>query len=516
MDKISLNTENSALPSLPLPSSAGALPSSSNGRSQTNNNATTKVEPDFFARLGRGAKAYGTSLLIMGVIVPIVASFITVVLYLARQTLASFTIGGLSLPSPVSPWVTLVDASILTGIVWLTVAIPLGAWSTAMGAHPRNYSLLRSRLHQLNVYLGITDYANRAYEEINELATVMRKAGFDEHNKYQWEVLKEAYACCLDVSRKLYRHSIGLSWILGTGYNSVWRLLHHAEEVLIEAMDAKAAVRQAKHDFLSIEGSQIEGKDELLHDVSQAVAVLQPEASTYFPEASAHFKEAKPSKEHTSDSDSVNSDTRAQADAAARVTLREVRSTLNDFRDKRWEALVRQRGRLLAAIALTGAVTYALLCVIILAAPPDILAASVFYLVGAIAGLFTRLYAESRGRHAVDDFGLSRMRLITTPLLSGLAAIGGVLVVGTAAAEGRLAVTSGSGPALPAPALADFFTLSLQLLLTAAIFGVTPNLLIKGLQKKANQYRAELQSSSAADRSEEVVVNKVKSEQVEM
>jgi len=101
------------------------------------------------------------------------------------------------------------------------------------------------------------DYADGAYEEINSNETVMEHAGFKEKNQHQWEVVKEAYACCIDISRKLYKFSAGTTWIIGTGYNSVWTLLHHAEEAMYEVADVETLVRGAKHDFLAIEGSQI-------------------------------------------------------------------------------------------------------------------------------------------------------------------------------------------------------------------------------------------------------------------
>ena len=81
---------------------------------------------------------------------------------------------------------------------------------------------------------------------------VIEHTGFDENNKHQWEVVKEAYACCIDISRKLYTCSVGLPWIIGTGYNSAWTLLHHAEEAMIEVADVETTVRGAKHDFLAI------------------------------------------------------------------------------------------------------------------------------------------------------------------------------------------------------------------------------------------------------------------------
>ncbi len=42
------------------------------------------------------------------------------------------------------------------------------------------------------------------------------------------------------------------------------------------------------------------------------------------------------------------------------------------------------------------------------------------------------------------------------------------------------------------------FSLDPRLLLAAAIFGVTPNLVIKGLQQKADEYATELKSSTAS------------------
>jgi len=407
-------------------------------------------------------------------------------------------------------------SSLLAAILWLVAAIPFCSLCTAQGANPRNYSLLRSRLHQLKESLGLKDYADGSYEEINTIETVMNQAGFDEYNKHQKGVLKDAYACCIDISRQLYELPAGLPWIIGTGYNSVWMLLHHAEEVMIEVQDVENLVRGAKHDFLAIEGSKMNGQDELLEDVIQAVTVLKPEALVY-------FKEHQPNKSgvalnqltqllHQSngsppaaDKNGADPDARAKAGAAAQVTLREVRSTLNDFRDQRWEGMVRQRSRLMMAIVVTGILTHALLCVIVLSNPPsptfhlNILAAAMFYMIGAVAGTFVRFYAESQGGMSVDDFGLSTIRLMAIPLLSGLAGVGGVFVLGGLAILGGPALFNINTMQSMTFGLAKLFSLDPQFLLAAAIFGVTPNLLIKGLQQKANEYETDLKSSKAAE-----------------
>jgi hypothetical protein len=487
--------------------------------------STTKVARTGGDKVRIWIIAYGAALLRVGVMVPVVASLIAVTLYLAlpNSPLPSF----LGIP-PGSQWYTPVYSSCLTGMLWLVAALPFCYLSFAQGANPRNYTLLQSRLHQLQASLGMKDYADGAYEEINEITPIVKDAGFNVQNKHQRDVLKEAYVSCIDVSRKLYKFPAGIRWIIGTGYNSAWTLVHHAEEAMIEVADVEEAVREAKHDFLAIQGSEIQGEDELLDDVIQAVGVLKPDALAY-------FKEQQPSKSSvalsqltqlinkSSDQSSASSlagngsgknganpHAKAEAEAEARVMLREVRSTLNDFRDKRWEGLVRQRSGLLKAMAITGIVTHVLLCLTILtssgllvaneqlaSAQSGIMAATMFYMVGAIAGLFARFYSESRGANSVDDFGLSSIRLVAIPLLSGLAGIGGVLFTEVLVALGGPTLI-GSGSVKPI-VLSNLFTLDPRLLLTAAIFGLTPNLLIKGLQDKANKYAAELRSSKAAE-----------------
>jgi hypothetical protein len=501
-----------------------AIGSAASQLSQNPSSSTTNAMGIRKNFVGIWIRAYTASLVRVGVMVPVIASIIAVTLYLAlpNSPLPPF-LGVL----PGSQWYTLVYSSFFTGILWLIVALPFCYLSTAQGANPRNYTLLRSRLHQLKASLGMKDHADDALEEINTSTTAMLDSGSGVHDKHTCNVLKEASACCIDISRKLYKFPAGLPWIIGTAYNSAWALLHHAEEVMIEVANVEEAVHGAKHDFLAIQDSQIQGKDELLDDVIQAVNVLKPEALAYFKEdqprksrlapgqptqlinTSSNQSGASSLASNASGQNGTNPDARTRADAMARVMLREVRSTLNDFRDKRWEGLVRQRGRLLMSIAVTGIVTHALLCVTILTGSTlvatqqftttqsDIMAATAFYMVGAISGLFVRFYSESRGGSSVDDFGLSSTRLVAIPLLSGLAGIGGVFLAEVLAALGGSALI---GSTLGKPiVLSTLFSLDPRLLLTAAVFGVTPNLLIKGLQEKANKYATELQSSKAAE-----------------
>jgi hypothetical protein len=90
------------------------------------------------------------------------------------------------------------------------------------------------------------------------------------------------------------------------------------------------------------------------------------------------------------------------------------------------------------------------------------------------------MYNESQSDTAIDDYRLSAARLFVTPLLSGLVAVIGVLVV---AKESNLDSIFGSN--------------LVPNLIIAATFGLTPNLLISQLQKKADGYKENLQSTQA-------------------
>jgi hypothetical protein len=181
-----------------------------------------------------------------------------------------------------------------------------------------------------------------------------------------------------------------------------------------------------------------------------------------------------------------------ETQARARVALRQIRHTINDFRDTSWDGLLRVRNHLMFAMTLTGLVTYMLLCLVIIAGVPQdaIRAATIFYIIGAIAGMFGRFYREANTRAAVDDYGLTTMRLFAVPLLSGLAGIGGAfLTLILPDSLSYIAIVKSSDLAASSP----------QLLLAAAIFGLAPNLIFKSLQQRAEKYASDLKSSKSTE-----------------
>jgi hypothetical protein len=246
--------------------------------------------------------------------------------------------------------------------------------------------------------------------------------------------------------------------------------LHRAEEVLITVQPAEDVLVDALTDEMRLSGARINDVDHLRGKLRKAVETLNATMATYLNEpprgepvtapagpAAAASTETlaevpsvtdlpvTPPVPHPNGSSTVATTPAPRTDlytnSEARIALRQVRRAINNFRDESRSRLVRSRTRLLATMTFTGVITYVLLAFAIniretrqenvgLSASDPIVAAAAFYLVGAVVGLFNRLYVESGDDAAGEDYGLSRARLLLTPMLSGLAAVGGVLITG--------------------------------------------------------------------------------------
>jgi hypothetical protein len=182
----------------------------------------------------------------------------------------------------------------------------------------------------------------------------------------------------------------------------------------------------------------------------------------------------------------------------ARQALREVRYAINQYLEDKLGSLLRARNRLIWTMLAVGVSTYLLLALALGAAVPvpQIVAVSVFYLVGAIIGLFNRLRVEVGRREAVEDFGLSMARLVVTPLLSGVAAVAGVYLVAVAPS-----LFPTGGQATPkTPTLTEVFDLGTNAigLVYAAIFGLAPNILTNRLAAASARVEQEIASVGPA------------------
>jgi len=276
-------------------------------------------------------------------------------------------------------------------------------------------------------------------------------------------------------------------WIGASGYIRLWELLHRAEEALILLAPLETVAADAWHDQLRLEGSNIDNRHALLQCLEKNLALLRRKVPLEDPAAQPNPTDQQvPAQSNLSD----------QQVPAVREMLRYVRRSINEFRDERRFGLVQARNRLLKTVVLTECIGFALAALAVIANATDIslTAATAFFLVGAVVGLFNQLYLDASTETATDDYGLSTARLLHTPLFSGLAALGGVLIIPL--------LTSGVHGAPASLSLATVFDLTKTpfSFVLAAIFGLTPTVLISRLQQEAEQYKADLKGSDSLNR----------------
>jgi hypothetical protein len=240
-----------------------------------------------------------------------------------------------------------------------------------------------------------------------------------------------------------------------------------------------------------------------------------------------------------------------------RLLLQRVRHSINTFRDNRRDALVRARNHFLMAVVVTTGALYLVFALVIVGweQQAQLQTALAIFLVGGLVGLFNRLQISADTEQDVEDFGFSALRLLNTPIFSGLASIIGVALVSTLpVAATRLTSTPGAPaappaitaaaalPAPPAPAtaggeatsvaaipplggsvtptptgtvgggapqalpeyprLVDVFNLEQNrlALVLAAVFGLAPTVVIDRLRQQAKQYTDDLRSTQAPER----------------
>ncbi len=274
-----------------------------------------------------------------------------------------------------------------------------------------------------------------------------------------------------------------------------------------------------------------------------------------------------------------------QTEKEARADLRQARIFINSYISNRWAGLIQSRNLLIGISFYTSIFIYALFILAIIdnAAPSAIFAALVFFIVGAVAGLFPRLAPKTRVtsqptkttnlariaktnsqpttpnsqvnaangqakttnqpagqsdnqnastnmKPLSDDYGLTRARILITPVFSGLAALIGVVLAsmlsitlvaltpgpsntGTPAPVAIVAtatVTAAtSAPTAPQgnrsipnyPSLDEIYSLTnnVQGVIFALVFGFLPSLVINALQREAADLQSQLQSTDPGE-----------------
>jgi hypothetical protein len=276
-------------------------------------------------------------------------------------------------------------------------------------------------------------------------------------------------------------------WALGTGFVELWQRLHATEAALLGQRPLAQRLSYGRQDVLRLSGCELETGGALKLRLEEAITKLETIAK-----------------------DDPNGIKTPEEERSTEVLI-SVHKTIDDYRDQSRAGLARTRVHLIWAGTMTAVVAYILLALAILddVEPYQIVAGGAFFLVGAVAGLIWQLrQSGSEIRSGEDDFGLDRARLIYVPVLSGLAGVGGVLLMALLYPTLNVVLD----PAIDqrgnaVPAISEIFNLYTNRfgLLVAAVFGLTPDLLINRLQNQADQYRTQLAATSPQTRSNEPV-----------
>jgi len=385
-----------------------------------------------------------------------------------------------------------------TSVAWLCVGLAFRRAATVESANPRNFGSLRDRRARLAADLDVAgDPSTWAASSPDQRALAQMACT---------EAQGHLESISLGLGIPPARPTGGAIWLTGTGYIDLWNRMHRAEEAVITVAPLPGLLASAFHDRLRLTGSNIGNSTDLIDRLDLSVQTLTSTSATELEKS------------------------RARAD------LRMIRYAINSYRDDLWDGLVRSRNRLLKTMVFTGLTANVALVLALIAGADTkvIIGASAFYLVGAIVGLFNRMRSEAETTGVVDDYGLTEARMIVTPLASGLGAVAGVVLAAkfllpagdvvrpeTAVNTTPPAATQTAAPqsALPQPApaqatasaavtvapepssLSEIFDLGTNPggLVVAAIFGLTPGLLIDRLQGQAEKSKSNLSASGATD-----------------
>jgi len=381
-----------------------------------------------------GNRYFGALVLLAAIIpLPFLAALITIIVYLSPS---SFQWLGASA-------MVIILGLIITLVLWLLLAIPCRSFATAKGGKPSDFASLQRTAGVLKEQLGIVK-SERATQDTEYKAAI---ADIESNRKNYYDML----------------NCNGLPWVSYTGYVSMWDRINKIDEAMIGVLPCQTVIESANYDELSLTDSGVPGSNDLLTLLDEAIATL--------------------SSDPTSPSAVNNGQVSQQSEQKARANIRKVKSALHKFTNERWDGLVRARNQLMVTAFLTTFFTYTLVIIAILANVPrmNTIDAMVFYFLGAIVGLFGRLFDERNADTVMDDYGLSMARIIVTPLISGLAALVGVLFVTTSST------------------IDTIYNITLQNLVFAAVLGFAPNILISSLQSKSEEIKGQIKSASPAD-----------------
>ncbi len=329
-------------------------------------------------------------------------------------------------------------------------------------------------------------------------------------------------------------------WLLGTAYNELYHRLHLIEADLLLLCPVEELKAYALEDYFRLAGSQISGRELWQYQIERAVSMLGEDPYTFFhrpgPSAASRgtrrpdsvlirpstrsrmarfasrVRRVCPSGRAQGNLASVADPTEGNS-VTARFLLREVRTAVDEFRDSSFEGLVRLRGRTMWTLFAASCTVYiALALAALLGADSQlVVGAGALFLIGVAVGLLNRLLTEQELGSDVEDYGLSTVRLFQTIVISGIAAVVGVVMATYGAylidQSDILSIqgdTTGAenAPQISVPKLRDVFDVdsSPALLLVAAAFALAPGKLLNRLEASANNLKQEIKSIEPGSR----------------
>ena len=454
------------------------------------NNPSTSPDPVDDPPPVKWSKTYRAGFINACVLFPTITALLTIFCYFLIPTI---------------PWIPFNRLSVLiAGVLSASFATVIIAFFRSSAAtyeqgNVQSYSYCEICLNKLKTRLPIMKQLNNdppPHETVED--KLLREVGIKEAES---AFHKTKHICITD---NCYE------WITGAGYAHLQQALYQAEEALIKVVPISLLISEAKHDQAALQDANISNNKLLSAELQQAIEDLnshfappkkQKSLQYFLQEQLPHFLSNLQQQQMNPQTQPDDKETTLkEKERQARITIYYVRQILNDFRINRLFELVQQRSNLVLAIMVTGVITYILVSLTLLGPIQDqdkstiFLAGTAYFFVGAAAGLFGRLYTISTADRTINSYGLPTTRTNAAAHLSGVAGVGGVFVT-----QALLQVANFTYPGH----LAQPFSFSLPNLLISATFGLTPNLLIKNLQRQSEKSISDLESTkpSVVDKS---------------
>jgi hypothetical protein len=381
-----------------------------------------------------------TGLIVAIAVAPMIAIFVTVLAYVdpfERSLWRELTQN--------IPLVLIIPGNLL--VVWFVLGLPIAflRLGSADRANPASHGQLKNRLIGLEAGCATSDIvqdspdANRRQIEaalLQQISYVMR---------------------CLAMK--------GSSWMVGSGYISLWRQLDHMDSTLNFILPTYRVWARAQGLLLRLPTASKVGGTGLPEQLTNAMERL-----------------ANPATE-----------------AQARAEIAQIQLIVDASRTDRYSGLLRARNMLLAACTMTSLVLYALFWLGIVAArststAPSLLGAALFFTtLGGLVGLFQLLYIDSQVDTGVDDYGLSLARVVVAPQVAGLAALVGVVL--TSLTTATLSSTTGAANTIPV-ALEQIGRPAN--VVVAVAFALSPGMVMSRFRQRIEDTKRELTKSSGS------------------